>query len=336
MKENPNLQSEIKTGEASARRILTILIPAYNERATLGALVSELGRLAGELLPAAELHYAYDVEYLVVDDGSTDGSLQLLESLRRADPRLHYVSLSRNFGKEKALMAGLDFARGDCVVLMDADMQHPVQTVVEMLRRWEQGYDDVYGHRLTRTRESFLRRHFTKAYYKLLQKTTRIDVLPGVGDFRLLDRRCADALRAMGESHRYTKGLLCWIGYKKIAVDYEEQNRFSGKSNYSYRRLFNLALEGITGFTTAPLRFASILGIVVSAVAFIYIIFILCKTLLWGEPVQGYPTLMCAILFLGGCQLLALGIIGEYIGRIFNESKRRPVYIAQSYDGKKI
>lgn len=315
---------------------VTILVPAYNEAATLPLLLSELQRMADVLTPAAALRCRYSFEFLIVNDGSRDHTLRVLEEMREKEPRLHYLSLSRNFGKENAIMAGLDFAKGDCVVLMDADMQHPADTVPEMIRRWEEGYDDVYGQRLRRPRKSFMRRRFSKLYYRLLQKTTRIDVLPNVGDFRLLDRRCVDALLAMTETQRNTKGLLCWIGYRKAGVDYMENDRAAGKSNYGYRGLFALALEGITGFTTAPLRFATILGLVVSLVAFIYILFILLKTLVWGEAVQGYPTLMCVILFLGGCQLLAIGIIGEYVGRIFNESKRRPVYIADSYDGVKI
>ena len=180
-----------------------------------------------------------------------------------------------------------------------------------------------------------LRRKLTAAYYKMLSKSTRLNVLPNVGDFRLLDRRCVEALRAMRESQRNTKGLLCWVGFRKKGIDYDEDERHHGRSRYTYRRLFDLAFEGLTLFSTAPLRFASIMGMAVSAVAFVYLLVILCKTLIWGEVVQGYPTLMCVILFLGGCQLLAIGIIGEYVGRIFNEAKKRPPYIAESYDGEK-
>lgn len=325
-----------RTTEDMHVRRLTVIVPAYNEARSLPSLVSELDRMASRLLPEASLRYGYEVDYLVVDDGSSDNTSEVLRGLRDSYPELHYLTLTRNFGKENALMAGFDYAGGDCVLMMDADGQHPVEAVPQMLRQWEDGYDDVYGRRLSRSKESFLRRRFTMAYYRLLQKSTRIDMLPNVGDFRLLDRRCVDAMRDLRETQRNTKGLLCWIGYRKTGVDFTPLQRGYGSSRFTMRRLFSLALEGITGFTTAPLKFATIMGMVVSLIAFIYILFILCKTLIWGEPVQGYPTLMCVILFLGGCQLLAIGIIGEYIGRIFSESKRRPVYIADSLDGRKI
>ena len=313
----------------TARRMVTVLVPAYDEAGTLPRLVAALSAMAAS-------RSDYDWEFLIVDDGSRDDTRTVLEELRGKDPRVHYVCLSRNFGKENALMAGFDYASGDCVVIMDADLQHPPEVVPDMLEQWEKGYDDVYGRRLSRGKESFVRRRLTKAYYRLLERSSRIDVLPNVGDFRLLDRRCVDAMRSMRESQRYTKGLLCWIGYRKTGVDFHTGERQEGKSHYTLRQLGRMAFEGIAGFSTAPLRFATVMGMIASVAAFVYIIFILCKTLIWGEEVQGYPTLMCAILFLGGCQLVALGIIGEYIGRIFNETKNRPVYIADSYDGKKL
>lgn len=313
-----------------SRKKVTVLVPAYNEAGQLPALHAELRRMV------AASGVAYGWEFLVVDDGSTDDTQAMLRQLRAEDPRLRYVTLSRNFGKENALMAGFDYATGDCVVMMDSDLQHPVDVIPAMLREWEAGYDDVYGRRLSRGREPFVRRRLTMAYYRLLQSSTRIDVLAEMGDFRLLDRRCVDAMRALRENSRYTKGLLGWIGYRKKGVDYTPDERYGGKSRFSYRKLVNLAAEGICGFSTSPLRATTLLGLAVALGAFVYILFVLCKTLIWGESVQGYPTLMCVILFLGGCQLTAIGIIGEYIGRIYNETKRRPPYIADNVNGEKV
>ena len=313
-----------------SRKKVTVLVPAYNEAGQLPALHAELRRMV------AASGVAYGWEFLVVDDGSTDDTQAVLRQLRAEDPRLRYVTLSRNFGKENALMAGFDYATGDCVVMMDSDLQHPVDVIPAMLREWEAGYDDVYGRRLSRSREPFVRRRLTMAYYRLLQSSTRIDVLAEMGDFRLLDRRCVDAMRALRENSRYTKGLLGWIGYRKKGVDYTPDERYGGKSRFSYRKLVNLAAEGICGFSTSPLRATTLLGLAVALGAFVYILFVLCKTLIWGESVQGYPTLMCVILFLGGCQLTAIGIIGEYIGRIYNETKRRPPYIADNVNGEKV
>lgn len=313
-----------------SRKKVTVLVSAYNEAGQLPALHAELRRMV------AASGVAYGWEFLVVDDGSTDDTQAVLRQLRAEDPRLRYVTLSRNFGKENALMAGFDYATGDCVVMMDSDLQHPVDVIPAMLREWEAGYDDVYGRRLSRGREPFVRRRLTMAYYRLLQSSTRIDVLAEMGDFRLLDRRCVDAMRALRENSRYTKGLLGWIGYRKKGVDYTPDERYGGKSRFSYRKLVNLAAEGICGFSTSPLRATTLLGLAVALGAFVYILFVLCKTLIWGESVQGYPTLMCVILFLGGCQLTAIGIIGEYIGRIYNETKRRPPYIADNVNGEKV
>lgn len=308
------------------KKLITILVPAYNEARNLPGLVDALSSLSDSI-------DTYDWEFLIVNDGSSDNTSDVLRSLREQDIRVNYINLSRNFGKESAMLAGLDYAKGDCVVIMDADLQHPVSAVPEMIKAWEEGYDDVYGKRKTRGKESWLRKKLSLLYYSLLQKTTRIDILPNVGDFRLLDRRCVDAVRELRETQRYTKGLFCWIGFKKKPVEFESLDRTEGKSTFNFLSLLGLAIEGITGFTISPLRIASLLGVVVSIVAFIYLIFVIFKTIFYGEPVQGYPILLCVILFLGGCQLLAIGIIGEYIGRIFNETKRRPPYLVDSYNG---
>ena len=305
---------------------ISLLIPVYNEEASLDALYTALCPLLDNIHPGLR-KAEYEWEVILVDDGSSDRSLNRLKELNSADQRIRYVSLSRNFGKENALLAGFDRMTGDAMVILDADLQHPVDAIPEMIRKWEEGYDDVYGRRLSRGRESIFRKLFTKTYYKLLNKSTRVDVLPNVGDFRLLDRKVVDAIRGLREAQRYTKGLYCWVGFKKTGVDFRTAARAAGQTHMSAGRLINLALEGITSYTTAPLRIATVLGFLISMLAICYMVYIICKTLVYGEPIQGFPTLICTILFLGGCQLIALGIIGEYIGKIYNESKHRPPYI---------
>lgn len=269
--------------------------------------------------------YAWNV--LLIDDGSIDATLECLREESRNDRRIGYISLSRNFGKENAMLAGFDHARGDCAIIMDADMQHPPHIIPEMIRMWEQGYEDVYAERKDRGKESWLRRKLSMLYYKILEKTARIDVLPNVGDFRLLDRKCIDSMKRLRETQRYTKGLFCWIGFRKGKVTFEQGDRIYGRSSFNYTRLFNLAIDGITSYTTAPLRLSTVFGLIISFLAFVYMIYILIKTIFVGDPVQGFPTIIIIVLFLGGIQLLSLGIIGEYLGRIFYETKNRPVYL---------
>ena len=310
-------------------KIITILIPCYNEEASLPYLYEELKRLMSELS-----NYAF--ELLFVNDGSKDRSLELLKQFRETDDRVNYVDLSRNFGKEKGMLAGFDYATGDCLVIMDADLQHPPKIIKEMVAKWEQGYDDVYAKRMSRGKEPWLRRKFSLLFYNVLKRTSKIDILPNVGDFRLLDRKCVESLKLMRESERYTKGMFCWIGYRKAYVEFYQQERKAGTSSWNFRGLLSLAIEGIVSFTTFPLRLATIVGIFSAAATFIYMIYVLFKTILWGDPVAGYPTLVLLILFFGGLQLMALGIIGEYMGRVFIESKHRPVYIVREYNGKEI
>lgn len=307
---------------------ISILIPCYNEEKSLSPLYEALTKLMDSLSN-------YEWEVLLVNDGSKDKTIDIIRELRNSDPRINYVDLSRNFGKENAMLAGFDYATGDALVIMDADLQHPPKTIPEFIKYWEEGYDDVYGERITRGKESWFRKHISLFYYKLLQKSSRFDVLPNVGDFRLLDRSCINVLKQLRETDRYTKGMFAWIGFKKKAVPFETADRVAGSSSWSYLSLIKLAVEGITSFTTAPLRFSTFLGSLISLIAFLYLIFIVVKTLLFGEDVQGYPTLITTILFFSGIQLLSLGILGEYIGRIFNETKQRPTYIAKEFNGKR-
>lgn len=306
---------------------VTIILPAYNEEASF-PLIKE--RMASVI----EQNPGYEWEFLLVNDGSRDHTLDRMIQFHHEDPHYSYIDLSRNFGKEVAMMAGFDYAKGDAVIVMDADMQHPIDVIPEMLRWWEEGYDDVYAERAD-SKESWLKKKTSQWYYRLLQSMTRVPIQQNTGDFRLLDRTCVEALKVLRESERNTKGLYSWIGFHKKGIQYHQLERQVGETKWTLGALVNLALTGITSFTTAPLRIASFMGVVVSAVAFVYLIYILVSTLLFGDPVAGYPTIMVTILFLGGIQLLSLGIIGEYLGRVFNEVKRRPGYFINSYNGEK-
>ena len=302
---------------------VTILIPCFNEEEGLPMLYDALCGTKG----ICENLKEYDFEILLINDGSKDNTLNIIKTYAEIDKRIKYISLSRNFGKECAMLSGFDYASGDCMVIMDADLQDPPSLIPDMLKYWEEGYDDVYAKRNSRGKESWLRRKLSMLYYNLLQKTSRFDILENVGDFRLLDRKCIDALQTMREKERYTKGMFAWIGFKKKEILFEQGDRLTGKSAWRFRDLLNLGIEGVTSFTTAPLRFSTIVGFIISMIAFSYMCWVLLKALIWGDPVAGYPSMMIVILFLGGIQLLSLGIIGEYLGRIFNEAKGRPVYI---------
>lgn len=308
---------------------ISIIIPVFNEASGLQKLRAALCPLIDNSL--TDTPYGWEV--IFINDGSRDTSLSIMQEIHAADPRFCYIDLSRNFGKENAMLAGLDHACGDAVVIMDADLQHPVRVIPQMIRQWEDDFQDVYGRRYERAGESFARKTLTRLYYYILQRSARIDILPDVGDFRLLDRACVNALRQLRETQRYSKGLFSWIGFSKKEVPFEVDERAAGRSSFSYAALFNLAIEGVTSFTTAPLRIASVVGILTAVCAIIYLLYILVRTMLYGDPVAGYPTIMCVMLFLGGCQLIALGIIGEYISRIFNECKRRPAYIINTVNG---
>lgn len=311
------------------KKLISILIPCYNEALSLPILIPKLEDIANNLKQ-------YDWEFLCVNDGSKDNTLEVLRELRQIYNRVNYIDLSRNYGKENAMLAGFDYVKGDCMVIMDADLQHPPHVILQMLKKWEEGYDDVYASRLTRGKESWLRKKLSLLYYRVLQRSTRLEVLPNVGDFRLLDRRCINALKQMRENNRYTKGMYCYIGFKKTYVTFETEDRIAGESSMNYKTLINLAIEGILSYTTVPLRIATVIGVLTSLFAFIYMLVVFIKTLLYGDPVQGYPTMMIVILFLGGIQLLALGILGEYIGRIFTETKNRPVYFVRTYNDEQI
>ena len=310
---------------------VSILIPCYNEEAGLPMLYDALCGVDG----ICETTDSYQWEVVFVNDGSKDKTLDVIKEMANGDYRIKYVSLSRNFGKECAMLAGFDYVSGDCMVVMDADLQDPPELIKEMLDWWEKGYEDIYAKRSSRGKESWIRKRLSLSFYSLLQKSSRFDVLKNVGDFRLLDRKCVDVLKKMRENERYTKGMFAWIGFKKKEIMFERHDRRVGSSNWSLYSLFNLGIEGITSFTTAPLRMAAVVGCLISIIAFGYLGWVLLKAWVWGDPVIGYPSMMAVILFLGGIQLLCLGVIGEYLGRVFNETKNRPVYIVSETNIKK-
>ena len=310
-------------------KTITVLIPCYNEENSIEILYEHLQKVISQL-------QEYNFQVLLVNDGSKDNTRAKMQELHEKDPAVSYLSLSRNFGKENAMLAGLDYADGDAVILMDADLQDPPELIPQMLLEWEKGYDDVYARRRTRAGETWFKKASAHWYYRILQKFSDIDIPADVGDFRLLDRQAVDALCLLREKQRYTKGLFCWIGYNKKELLFDREPRAVGNSKMNFIKLFGLAVDGITSFSVAPLRVASVLGIFISSIAFLYLLFVVGKTLLFGDPVAGYPSMISIILFMGGIQLVVLGIIGEYVGRIFYEAKGRPDYLVSEYNGKKV
>jgi glycosyltransferase involved in cell wall biosynthesis len=306
------------------RKLLSVVVPAYNEQEVLEEFQSRLSRVTGAL----EL----DTEVIYVNDGSRDSTLRVLLGLKAKYPNIGVLDLSRNFGKEIAMSAGLERARGDAVILIDADLQDPPELFPQLIAPWrDEGYDVVFAQRIAREGESWIKKATASAFYQLMQRTGQVRIPRDAGDFRLLSRRAVDALIALKEQHRFMKGLYAWIGFDQRSVPYRRDPRFAGQTKWNYWRLWNFAIEGFTSFTVTPLKIASYLGIFLSIVAFFYALLIIYKTLAYGEEVAGYPSLMTVVLFLGGINLLFMGIIGEYLGRIFNETKGRPLYFVKSY-----
>lgn len=305
---------------------VTIMVPCYNEEAVIPLFYDRVKPIMDQLD-----HYLF--ELLFINDGSKDDTLALIQALQKKDDRVHYLDLSRNYGKEIAMAAGFDYATGDAVINIDCDLQDPPELMVELIKYWEEGYDDVYAQRTSRKGESWLKRVTAHLFYRLLARMTSIPILVDTGDFRLLSRRAVDALKSMRESQRYTKGLYSLVGFKKKAVKYERDPRAAGKSKWNYWKLIGLGIEGITTFTTIPLRISTFIGLISSIAAFIYMIYTVTKTLILGVDFPGYASIVTFILFFGGLQLLALGILGEYVGRIFSETKQRPLYFVNEYTG---
>ncbi len=302
---------------------LSVVVPAYNEQEVLPEFHRRVAAVFDAIQGRCEVVY--------INDGSRDNTLQVMQELRAHDSRATIVDLSRNFGKEIALTAGLDHARGDAVVVIDADLQDPPELIPHLIKHWEEGYDVVYAQRTMREGETWFKKVTAKLFYRMMQRVSRVDVPSDTGDFRLLSRRALDALKQLREHHRFMKGLFAWIGYPSKALLYRRDARFAGATKWNYWKLWTLAIEGFTSFTTAPLKLATYVGVLVALSAFLFALFIIYKTLAYGDSVAGYPSLMVIVLFLGGIQLMALGIIGEYLGRMFMETKHRPLYLLKGY-----
>jgi glycosyltransferase involved in cell wall biosynthesis len=303
--------------------LLSVVVPVYNEEQVLNEFHRRLASVLDKLPANSEIIY--------VNDGGLDNTLNIIEGLRDQDPRVALVDLSRNYGKDVALTAGLDHSKGEAVVVIDADLQDPPELILEMVAAWKDGYEMVYAKRIVRQGESFLKKATANIFYRLIQYFSRVKIPKDTGDFRLLSRRAVNALLQMRERNRFMKGMFAWIGYSQKAIYYRRDPRYAGKTKWSYWRLWNFALDGLTSFTIAPLKISTYLGLTIAFGAFVYSVYIIIKTLLFGEPVRGYPSLMVVILFLGGIQLIGIGIIGEYLGRMFDETKQRPLYLTKSF-----
>lgn len=308
--------------QAPARCTLSIVVPVYNEQEVLPEFHRRLDAVLASLNMKSEVIY--------VNDGSTDGTINIINCLHTQDARVQLIDLSRNFGKEIALTAGLDYANSDAVIVIDADLQDPPELIPQLVAHWLAGFDVVYAQRSRRDGESSFKKITAFLFYRVIRKLSRIDIPEDTGDFRLLSRRAVEALNQLREQHRFMKGLFAWIGYPQKAVPYRRSARFAGTTKWNYWHLWNFALEGITSFTCGPLKVATYLGLSSAFAAFAYGLFFAIRTLLYGNPVPGYPTLMIAILFIGGVQLLSIGIIGEYLARMFDESKQRPLYFLKN------
>jgi glycosyltransferase involved in cell wall biosynthesis len=305
---------------------LAIVVPAYNEAQVIDEFHARMGTVLDDL--------AADARIIYVDDGSRDDTWALIEAIAQRDARVVALRLSRNFGKEAAMTAGLDAADADAVVVIDADLQDPPELIPTLVARWQEGFDVVYATRGERDGETRFKRFTSAAFYRVMERVADTPLPRDTGDFRLLSRRAVEALGGLRERQRFMKGLFAWIGYRQTSVVYHRDARHAGVTKWNYWRLGNLAVEGITSFSTAPLRIATWIGVSAALLAFLYGLWVLLKVCLWGDPVRGYPTLLVVILFLGGAQLLALGVIGEYIGRTYAESKRRPLYYVESRHGQ--
>ncbi|TJY40732.1 glycosyltransferase family 2 protein [Cohnella pontilimi] len=318
-----------KTAKGS---LVSILVPVYNESPNILEFYFRMTRVMSQT--------GYRYEMVFINDGSRDDTLDKLYSLRDKDQRVKIIDLSRNFGKEIAMTAGLDHCRGDAVIPIDADLQDPPEVIPELIAKWEEGYEVVYATRTRRDGETLLKKATAHLFYRFVKRLTPIPIPKDTGDFRLMSRKVVDALKQLREQHRFMKGLFSWVGFRQTSVTYRREPRYAGRTKFNYWKLWNFAVEGITSFSFMPLQVATYLGFGISLFAIAFALYLFTSTLLYGNPVPGYPSLMVTVLFLGGVQLTTLGVIGEYIGRIYNESKRRPLYFVQGKagleDGKEI
>lgn len=306
------------------KTVISVIVPAYNEELVIEQCYQHVSDVFAVL-------DGYELELVFINDGSSDDTQKIVDRICKRDPRVANVELSRNFGKEIAMTAGIDHATGDAIVIIDADLQDPPELIPQMIAGWHEGYDVVYGRRTDRVGETWLKKVTAAGFYQLIKKMSRVEIPQDTGDFRLMSRRAVNALLQLREQHRFMKGLFAWVGFPSKAIEYRRAPRAAGNTKFNYWKLWNFAIEGITSFTIAPLKIATYIGLSASLGAFAFGFWIVFKTLTFGEPVRGYPTLMVTILFFGGLQLFFIGLIGEYLGRVFNETKQRPLYFVQSY-----
>lgn len=309
----------------SKRDLISVVVPVFNE---IEVVDSFYERIRGVFASLSEL----DHELLFVDDGSSDGTFERLTELADADPSVRILKFSRNFGHQIAITAGIDHARGDAIVVIDVDLQDPPEVIIEFVAKWREGFDVVYGVRTDRDGETRAKLVTARLFYRLLRRFTNVEIPVDVGDFRLMNKAAADQFRRLREKDRFVRGLVSWVGFRQIGVPYAREARHAGETKYPYRKMLKFAIDGITSFSNAPLKLASWLGYLASILAFAYLLSVFIQKAM-GGTVQGWATIMVGLLFFGGVQLICLGIIGEYIGRIFNETKARPMYVIESVHG---
>ena len=308
-------------------KLISVIVPAFNEEEVIHAFHSRMSEVF-DRLPG------YRCEMIFVDDGSVDSTRRLIMELAASDPRVCAVALSRNFGKEAAMTAGLDVSKGDAVAIFDVDLQDPPELLLDFVENWEKGFDVVYAKRTRRDGETWLKKATAAAFYRVIRRLSRVSIPPDTGDCRLMTRRVVEQLVRLREHHRFMKGLFAWVGFPSVAVEYRRDPRVAGATKFNYWKLWNFALDGLMSFSSWPMRVWSYIGVGVSFIAFLYILKIITQVLFFGIDVPGYASLMSVMLFLGGIQLLSLGIIGEYIGRMFVEVKQRPVYLIEGVYGQ--
>lgn len=301
---------------------ISVIVPCYNEQETVNRFYEQIKKVTDEILD-------YSFEFIYVNDGSKDQTASLVKELHAKDERVCLVDFSRNFGKEAAMLAGMEQAQGDAIVIMDVDLQDPPELLPKMIKLYEEGYENIYTRRRNRDGEPPIRSFFANLFYKLINRMSDVEIIDGARDYRLLSRRAVDELIKLKEANRFSKGLFQWVGYDSICLDFDHVERVAGETKWSFMKLVDYAIEGITAFSNAPLRFATYAGIGIALISFLYLIYILIATMINGSTTAGWPSLVCIILFLGGIQLIFLGVIGEYIGRIYNEVKERPIYIVK-------
>ncbi len=301
-------------------KTISIIVPCYNESEAIPFFYQEVKKVTSKLPK-------YNFEILFVDDGSSDNTLEVIQDLSTHDQTISYLTFSRNFGKESALLAGLQHAKGDYIATMDADCQDPPSLLPELLQYLDQGYDCAATRRVTRKGEPPIRSFFARMFYKIINHMSKIEMVDGARDYRLMTRQMVDAIISCPEYNRYSKGLWSFVGFKTKWVEYENVERVAGETKWSFWKLFKYAIEGIVAFSTVPLTLSAFFGIVLCLISFIVIVVIICKTLIFGDPVSGWPSLACIVMFVGGIQLFFLGIIGEYLGKTYLETKHRPHYV---------